>query len=100
MSSDKAKKSEGQRMVKGIVLGGMSGVIAVDFAELCFDALDPVAAAVVKASGGANPVMGASVALDAKKLQKDEEKKKNVWKRIVRIIILGLTAYLVLTYLL
>lgn len=97
--NDKARKSDARRMVKGIVLGGMSSVIAVDFAELCFEALDPMASAVVRGSSSTAAAGGASVIPDPKKLQKDEEKKKNVWKRIVRILILGLTAYLVLTYL-
>lgn len=102
MQSEKVKKSDGRKLARGVVIGGVGSIIAMDIAELCFDALDPMATTIVKAyDGRTEDVMsGAQVAPDYKKMLKDEEKKKNVWKRIVRVILLALTTYLVLVYLL
>ena len=84
-----------------IILGGFTGVIAIDMSELCFYALDYCVTDTATEKMGAN-VLENNQFLVAKKLLKEEkkaeqqeEKKKEVWKRGVRLTLLLVLAMII-----
>lgn len=104
-SKDKGKS----KIAKGIVIGGLCSVVAIDFAELCFHALDPVAESISNKltpspnsipsgpsgssaplkegdapthprSGGGSVLSGADI-VEANKIMRDEKKQEKEEER-------------------
>ncbi len=95
----KPVKSKGYKLAKGIMLGGFGSIIAVDLAELCFCALDPVTSKGIEYYDikvkGVAPRVGAS----SQSEEEIEKNRKNIWKRVFRITLLLIIAFLAFTFL-
>ena len=89
------------RTIPKVVLGGITGIVAMDISELCFFALDQCALPEKpKVQLGANVT---NDYMDAKRVLKEEkefeqlqERKRDAWKRGIRVVVMALVAYLVI----
>jgi hypothetical protein len=104
------------KLAKGIMLGGFGSIIAVDLAELCFCALDPITSKGIEIYDskvrGVQPKMGSAVGSSGVPSgtmshsgapfgaeEEKEKNRKNIWKRVFRITLLLLVAFIALSFL-
>ena len=118
MKQSSKDKHHGLQLAEGVILGGFTSIIALDVAQLCYYALDPVAHSCVSylappnASGAAATATNAAeltavpsehvpylavskLIQEEKKKDKEDEKRRDVWKRVIRIILLVALGYLI-----
>lgn len=109
------KKNPGYKLAKGILLGGLGSVIALDIANLCFITIDPLASSFmskydryVHNKPGTTPssfpakgstFIGASSMEEDKKMEEEELRRKHMWMLSFRILILAVFLYFALSYL-
>ena len=105
-----------QKLVKGIVIGGMCSIISLDIGEVLFECLNPVAKKLNKAvftkgaTVGRPPFFAAAAGSDtastsfqisdgisrqAMKEKKKKKARKLLYKRLLRILLLMGVAYFV-----
>lgn len=94
------------RLIPKVILGGITGIVAMDMSELCFYALDACVPERPKIQVKSANVVNNEF-LEAKKVLKEvkqaeqaEDKKRDVWKRSIRIIVMALIAYMVVLFML
>lgn len=103
------------RLLNGIAVGGLASVMALDIAEIVGHGLDPVVKYLDMNTTKNNKITGAqiepkqqlppinsnSVDKQAKEIQKQKlakEKRRNIIRRVIRVLLIAAFAYLLVMY--
>lgn len=101
------------RLIKGIVLGGLCSIISLDVSEIAFAGLDPIVKYCTKRKKKVGGIVGRSALFipnptssvkekGEKRLSKQKRKrkeKKQLYKRVLRILLFIVVAYGMVSYL-